>query len=74
MTLGSSTEVDVPLSSKLGKGRRNARLELKAGKVILNDSITKYGTYMRVEESVVISDNVPKHFLFRNKIISLKVE
>lgn len=74
MSLGSSTEVDVPLSSELGKGRRNARLELKSGGVILKDSITKYGTYMKVEEPVMIGDNVLKHFLFWNKIISLKVE
>ncbi len=74
MTLGTTVTADVPLTGDLGKGLRNASLILKAGKIILSDSVTKYGAYLKIERPIMIKNNVPRHFLYKNKIMSLKVE
>jgi hypothetical protein len=49
-------------------------MELRSGKIILQDSMTKYGTYMKTENPVVIKDDVPRHFLYKNNLLTLKVE
>ena len=63
----------MPLASELGKGRRNAIMELRSGKIILQDSMTKYGTYMKTENPVMIKDDVPRHFLYKNNLLTMKV-
>ena len=36
--------------------------------------MTKYGTYMKTEDSVMIKDDVPRHFLYKNNLLTMKVK
>ena len=72
ITIGRGN-VDVPSGMEPSKSRGNTTLEMRGDKIFIEDSISRRGTYAKIDGPLVVKDDVPKYVLFKNHIISMRL-
>jgi len=68
-----SGDVDIPSLTDEKKSKNSTVLEMRNNKIFIDDSGSKRGTYVRIEETVTVKDDIPKYFLFKNSLISVRI-
>lgn len=66
-------KVDIPLEIDASISRKNTAIEYKKDKVFIRDLGSKHGTYIRVNPTVLINDDVTKHYLYNNHLFNVKI-
>ena len=65
--------MDVQLGMEPSKSRGSTTLEMRGDKIFIEDSISRRGTYAKIDGPLVVQDEIPKYLLYKNHIISVRL-
>ena len=60
--------MDIPLGTDPSRSGRSTTLEMRGGRIFVEDSVSKRGTYVKIDDSVTVEDGLPKYFFVKEPL------
>lgn len=65
--------MDIPLVIDISISRSNSVLFMRDNRIYIHDAGSKHGTYIRTQKPIMVKNDVPKYFLYKNHLVSAAI-